>query len=245
MRDLTAITFINKLKSYQSDSEREKISRYYKSDNPGDKVIGVRMRNTFDLAKEFRDMPPGEIEKLLDSPYYESRMGAVSIMDFQVRGKNVTEERRRELYELYLAKHGLLNNWDFMDRAAPRVIGSYLYDYNKPRDILYKLAQSENPWERRTAIVSTAWFVRRGELDDTFKISELLLKDDHEYVQKAIGTWMRHAGKKDQEKLMNFLETHAAVMERQTLTTTMEKLDKKKKKYFRNKRKENLPEFEA
>jgi len=235
MTFFTAKEFIADLKSHQSDAEHKKIRRYFKADDPHNRVIGVRMKTTFDLAKKYIGMPAGEIVKLLDSPFYEARMGAVSIMDFQVRAKNVSQEHRRELYELYLNKHDRINNWDFMDRAAPRVVGSYLYDYDKPREILYKLAQSDNPWERRTAIVSTAWFIRKGELDDTFKIAEMLLGDDHEYVQKAIGTWLRHAGKQDQQKLLAFLEKHAPEMERQTLTTAMEKLDKEQKEYFRSK----------
>lgn len=206
MEQLTVKKFIAELKKHQSDDELKKIRRYFKADDPENRVIGVRMKHTFDLAKKYMDMPLEEIEYLLDSPFYEARMGAVSIMDFQVRRKNAGEENRRKLFELYLNKHDCLNNWDFMDRAAPRVLGSYLYDYEKPRDVLYQLAESVNPWERRTAIVSTAWFIRKGELDDTFKIAELLLNDDHEYVQKAIGTWVRHAGKQDENRLLEFLE---------------------------------------
>ena len=234
MSDLTASAFINELKSYQSDSEKDKIRRYYKVDDPENRVIGVRMKNTFDLAKEFIDMPVDEIENLFESPFYEARMGAVSIMDFRVRKKNISEELRKKLFDLYLKKHNRLNSWDFMDRAAPRVIGSYLYDYGKPRDILYKLAKSDNPWERRTAIVSTGWFIRKRELDDTFRLAELLLNDDHEFVQKAIGTWIRHAGKQNEDRLLEFLEEHAAKIQPTTLTIMMEKLTKEQKEYYRS-----------
>jgi 3-methyladenine DNA glycosylase AlkD len=231
---LTAKKFIERLKANQSDDEQKKIRRYFKADDPENRVIGVRMKHTFDLAKKFNDMPLDEIEKLLDSPWYESRMGAVSIMDFRVRRKDITEDQRKNVFDLYLNKHNRLNNWDFMDRAAPRVIGSYLFDYDKPRDILYKLAKSDNPWERRTAMVSTAWFIRKDELDDTFKIAEILLEDDHEYVQKAIGTWIRHAGKQDEDRLHEFLEKHASKIERTTLTTMMENLTKDQKEYYRS-----------
>jgi hypothetical protein len=37
-------------------------------------------------------MPFGEIERLLDSPYYEVRLGAVSIMDFRARAKHTSAE---------------------------------------------------------------------------------------------------------------------------------------------------------
>lgn len=43
--------------------------------------MGVRMGQVFAQAKEFMNMPPDEIEKLLDSPIHEIRIGAVSIKE--------------------------------------------------------------------------------------------------------------------------------------------------------------------
>lgn len=45
----------------------------------------VPKREVFGLAKVFIDMPPAEIERLLDHRQQEARVGAVSIMDFQAR----------------------------------------------------------------------------------------------------------------------------------------------------------------
>src|SRR4030095_6064715 len=107
---------------------------------------------------------------------------------------------RKALFDLYLRRHDRINNWDLVDRAAVYVVGSYLAD--KPRDVLYKLARSRKPWERRTAIVSTYYFVRQGDVDDTFRIAEILISDEHDLVQKAVGSWLREAGKKDQKRLL-------------------------------------------
>lgn len=232
---MNAANFIETLKSLQSDKEYEKISRYFDVDGKDNQIIGVRMKKIFDLSKENTEMPLDEVEKLLNSPFYEARMGALSILDFKARNKNITEVGHQELFDLYLNRHERINNWDFVDRAAPRVIGKYLYEFNKPRDILYQLAKSDNPWERRTAIYSTAWFLKNGELDDTFQIAEILLHDDHEFVQKGVGTWLRHAGKQDQQRLLNFLEENANKMPRTMLNVAVEKLDKEQKKYFRDK----------
>ena len=219
----TARSFIVQLKTHQSGTEREKIRRYFKSNDPGNKVIGVRMKQVFDLAKANIDMPHVEIEKLLGSPYYEARMGAVSIMDFQARSKKTSEDRRKELFDLYIKRHDRINNWDFVDRAAPHVVGGYLID--KPRDILYKLARSKNVWERRTAIVSTSYFIKHGDVNNTFKIAELLLRNDNEFIHKAVGSWLREAGKKDQQQLLKFLNKHATKMPRVMLRYAVEKLD--------------------
>lgn len=233
---MNADNFIETLKSLQSDKEYKKISRYFDADGKDNQIIGVRMKNIFDLAKENTAMPLDEVEKLLESPFYEARMGAMSILDFKARKKNISEFEHKKLYDLYLNRHDRINTWDFVDRAAPRVIGKYLYDFNKPRDILYELAKSNNPWERRTAIYSTAWLLKNGELDDTFRIAEILLRDDHEFVQKGVGTWLRHAGKKDEQRLLDFLEKHTPEMPRTMLNVAMEKLDKEQKKYFRDKK---------
>lgn len=232
---MNADQFVEQLKTWQSEKEYKKISRYFDADGHDNQIIGVRMKKIFDLAKENADMPLDEVEKLLESPYYEARMGAVSILDFKAQKKNITEAEHKQLFDLYLNRHDRINTWDFVDRAAGRVIGKYLYEFNKPRDILYDLARSENIWERRTAIYSTSWFIRKGELDDTFKLAEILLRDENEYIQKAIGGWLRHAGKQNEQRLLDFLEKHAADMSRTMLTIAMEKLTKEQKTYFRNK----------
>ena len=175
-------------------------------------------------------MPLAEINNLLDSDYYELRMGAVSIMDFQARDKKVSRDRKKELFDLYLNRHDRLNNWDFVDRAAYNVIGRYLED--KPRDILYELAKSTNVWERRTAIVSTYHFIKSGNVEDTFKISEILIYDDHELINKAVGSWIREAGKKNAAKLKAFLDKFAPTMPRVTLRYAIEKLDPESRKYY-------------
>src|SRR5690349_21980623 len=131
-----------------------------------------RMGDIFALAKVHRAMEPDEILRLLQEPALEPRIGAVSIMDFQARDRTATAERRRELYQLYIDNHDRIDNWGLVDRAAPYVVGGYLAD--KPRDPLYELARSHRPMERRTAIVATYFFIRRHDLEDTFRIGGIL-----------------------------------------------------------------------
>src|SRR5688572_17268590 len=232
--DVTAKQFIERLKALQSPKELEKIQRYFKSAEgeygEGDVFMGVRMGSLFKLSEEFIDMPPMEIEKLLESPIHEVRAGAVSIMNKQARSKKTVESRRKELYDLYLQRHDRINNWDLVDLGATFVIGRYLFD--KPRKVLYKLACSKDVWERRTAIVSTSYFIRNKQVEDTFNIAELLVDDKHDLIHKAAGGWIREAGKQARQKLYDFLDRYAASMPRTFLRYAIEHLDKKQKEYY-------------
>ncbi|MES1220663.1 MAG: DNA alkylation repair protein, partial [Bacteroidota bacterium] len=226
--------FLERLKTYQSETELKKIQRYFKSGKgeygEGDQFMGIKMGNLFALAKEFEGMPVTEIEKLLESPIHEVRAGGVSIMDKESRNKKTTMERRKEFYDLYMKRHDRINNWDLVDLGCLHMTGSYLFD--KSHAPLYKLAKSKNIWERRTAILSTCYFIRQGELEDTFKIAEILVHDKEDLIHKATGWMLRFAGDKDIKKLLAFLDKYAATMPRTLLRYSIEKFDAKKKAYY-------------
>jgi 3-methyladenine DNA glycosylase AlkD len=209
---------------------RLELLRPLKNDSEIGKIMGVPMGKVFALAKEFIGMSLDEIENLLESPVHEGRVGAVSIMDFEARNKKTSESRRKELFDLYIRRHDLINTWDLVDRSAPYVVGGYLFD--KSREILYKLARSKNMAERRTAIVSTYFFIRQNDLEDTFKIAEILVNDEDELIQMAVGGWLREAGKKDVQKLLGFLDKYAATMPRITLRYAIKHFDEEEKMFY-------------
>jgi 3-methyladenine DNA glycosylase AlkD len=192
--------------------------------------IGARMGDVFALAKEFTQMPLDEVEVLLDSAVHEVRVGAVSIMDFQGRSKRTPPKHRKELFDLYIGRHDRINTWDLVDRSAPHVVGRYLFD--KPRDILYKLARSKAVWERRTSIVATYYFIRQDDTAETFKLAEVLVNDDHDSMHKAVGGWVREAGKRDPAGLLDFLDRFAATMPRTALRYAVEHLDEAQRHHY-------------
>ena len=228
---LTVQSFMEQLVSLREKSPADN-SRFFKEMDKGTKFLGIRMSNIFALAKQCMQMPLAEVDKLLSSSYYEARMGAVSIMDFQARDKKVSDIRRKELYDLYMKRHDRINNWDLVDRSAPYVVGGYLAD--RSRAPLYKLAKSKDSCERRTAIVATYFFIRQNDIADTFKIAALLIHDKDDLVNKAVGSWIREAGKRDKQILLDLLDQYAATMPRVTLRYAVEKLDKKTKDKYMN-----------
>ena len=119
-----------------------------------------------------------------------------------------------------------------MDVSCHKVIGTYLMD--KPRDILYDLAKSPNWWERRIAVYSTLWFMRKGDLDDAFQLSELLINDEEHFIHTAVGGVLREAGKQDQERLIRILDQHASTMPRVALRYAIEHFDKPLRDHYLN-----------
>ena len=230
---LTAAHFLERLHALQSDDELRKIQRYFKTGEgeygAGDRFIGVRMGHVFNLAKEFIDLPPDEIETLLEDDVHEARAGAVSVMAKQASRKTTPPERRRALFDLYLRRHDRINNWDLVDLGAMHVVGRYLED--QARDVLYDLAGSSNLWERRTALYATFHFIRHGETADALAIAGRLVEDPEDLIQKATGAVLRAVGGKE---LLTFLDQHASRMPRTMLTTAMEHLTPEQKAHYRS-----------
>jgi DNA alkylation repair enzyme len=121
----TAGRYVERLQGHRSPADAAKRQRYLKSRaGDGDVVIGVRMKHVFELSKEFKEMPLGEIEELLESRIHEVRAGGVKIMAYQAASTTTPEGRRRELFELYLRRHDRINEgvrdaWSSGDAVQP------------------------------------------------------------------------------------------------------------------------------
>src|SRR5688572_12339836 len=121
-QELTAKQFIKRLEVLRSPQAAK--SHGHLASDKQDQIMGVRMGHIFALAKEFMNTSLDEVEKLLDNPIHEVRVGAVSIMDFQARSKKTSDGRRKELFDLYMRRHDRINTWDLVDRSAIWVVGS-------------------------------------------------------------------------------------------------------------------------
>ena len=194
--------------------------------------IGVKMGDIFKLAKQSVGMSLNEVEKLLRHDVHEARVGAASILDFIARDKKTTEKHHKEIYDLYINNHDYINTWDLVDRAAPYVVGGYLF--NKSRAPLYDLAKSGKPMERRTAITATYFFIRQNDTDDKFKIAAMLAGDSEKFVQTAVGSWLREAGKRDEVRLISFLKHYKENLSAIALRYAMEKLSPQQKENIKS-----------
>jgi 3-methyladenine DNA glycosylase AlkD len=186
----------------------------------GDQFIGVRVPALRRLVREFRGLTMADARQLLHSPIHEERLLALLILvDAYDRG---SELERSAIFRLYLDNTACINNWDLVDGSAPGIVGRHLE--TRPRKVLFELANSSDLWERRIAVLTAFWFIRRNEFDEILRLAEMLLRDRHDLIHKAVGWMLREAGKRDVTVLRGFLEQHAARMPRTMLRYAIEKL---------------------
>ena len=217
--------------------DARQLSRFFKTGKgqygAGDKFLGVRVPATRAIAKDFLDLGPGELNDLLDSEFHEHRFAALVVLVNQYKRAALAD--KEWFYDFYLAamRRGRINNWDLVDCSAEFIVGEYLYE--KPRDLLPRLARSGIVWERRIAVLSTFAFIKHGDASTTLLLAEQLLDDRHDLIQKAVGWMLREVGKRvDRELLLGFLRLHAAEMPRVMLSYATEHLDHAERVYFRS-----------
>jgi 3-methyladenine DNA glycosylase AlkD len=187
----------------------------------GDTVIGVSVPNARAIAGRSADLPIESVLWLLPSPIHEERL--VALLLLVRRFETADDELRERIFQAYLANTAHVDNWDLVDTSAPAIVGSYLLD--RPREPLRRLARSTSVWERRIAVVSTLAFIRAGDYDETFRLARILLRDEHDLIRKAVGWMLREVGKRDEPRLIAFLERHAHEMPRVMLRYAVERLD--------------------
>jgi len=194
----------------------------------GDIFIGIRVPVLRKLVKEFKDLPASEVEILLRSPIHEERL--LAILLFVRIFKNGDDDVKKDTYDLYLKSTEFINNWDLVDASAEHIVGAYLLDKNKAP--LYRLAQSKALWERRIAIISTFYFIKRHEFSETLKISNMLLADRHDLIHKATGWMLREIGNRDLKIEEKYLKALYKKMPRTMLRYAIEKFPEEKRQRY-------------
>jgi 3-methyladenine DNA glycosylase AlkD len=205
------------------DTSAERCAMFFKN-QPGqygehDQFMGIKVPTLRLIARQFSTLSLPEIQELLQSKFNEERLLAVFVLVNQYqKGEQTSKET---IFNFYLQNLSQVNNWNLVDSSAHLIIGAHLFNQN--RDLLIQLAQSNNLWERRIAIVSTWYFIRKQDLYWTFKIALLLLPDQHDLIHKATGWMLREAGKRDLTQLINFLNLYSTQMPRTALRYAIER----------------------
>lgn len=228
--DLKNLT--EELKEIQDPEKAKILLKFFKTGKgqygEGDIFLGIKVPEQRKIAKKYSSIPLDDISQLLKSKFHEFRLTSLLILVLKYKKEDF--KRKKEIVEFYLSHMEDINNWDLVDSSAPYILGDFLLD--KDKSILYRLAKSDNLWERRIAILSTFAFIKNNQFEDALNISEILLFDKHDLIHKAVGWMLREISKRDDRTEEEFLEKHYRIMPRTMLRYAIEKFDKDKRKFY-------------
>jgi len=219
------------LESLRNPEKAKLLGRYFKTGEgqyaDGDVFFGIMVPLQREVARKFYDLSLNALQKLLNSRIHEHRLTALFILVHKYSKAN--EEEKQDIVSLYLKNTKNINNWDLVDLSAPRILGQFLL--NKNRKILYNLAKG-HLWERRIAVLATFAFIRENDFKDALKLAEILLKDKHDLIHKAVGWMLREIGKRNLKTEERFLKQHCKAMPRTMLRYAIEKFPERKRKAY-------------
>jgi 3-methyladenine DNA glycosylase AlkD len=214
------------------------LSRYFKTGKgeygEGDVFLGITVPKQRVIASKYYQLADlANIAKLLESKVHEHRFTALEMLVFKYE-KAADEKVKKEIFDFYIKNRDGINNWDLVDTSAPYIIGDYLF--YRPRSLLYRLAKSKRLWDRRMAVVSNYLFIKSGDFADICALTEILMADSEPLIHKVCGWMLREMGKQNEIMLLNFLNKHYLEMPRIMLSYAIEKLPKKLKITYTDRR---------
>ena len=225
--------------SHENPSLVEGLSHFFKTApgqyGEGDKFLGIKVPTVREVVKnQWQNTTFEDLEECVTSEYHEMRLAALLTLVQIFKHAKKDERLQKQCIDFYLAHTQYINNWDLVDLSCYELLGSWLLNHD--RKLLYDLADNgKTIWEQRIGMVSTMQFLRHGELDDTYNIAEIFLEKPrplHDLLQKAVGWLLREAGKRDEQRLKDWLSTRYKTMPRTMLRYAIEKFPENERKSY-------------
>ena len=225
--------------SYENPSLVEGLSHFFKTApgqyGEGDKFLGIKVPMVREVVKnQWQNTTFEDLEECVTSEYHEMRLAALLTLVQIFKHAKKDERLQKQCIDFYFAHTQYINNWDLVDLSCYELLGSWLLNHD--RKLLYDLADNgKTIWEQRIGMVSTMQFLRHGELDDTYNIAEIFLEKPrplHDLLQKAVGWLLREAGKRDEQRLKDWLSTRYKTMPRTMLRYAIEKFPENERKSY-------------
>jgi 3-methyladenine DNA glycosylase AlkD len=196
----------------------------------GDRFLGVTVPSQRKIARKYyKEASLTDLDSLLESGIHEHRLTALLTLVLKYE-KAHGEDEKKAAVDLYLQKLDRVNNWDLVDSSAPKVLGAWLFD--RDRSILYELANSDNLWRQRVAVLATLYFIKLDDFTDTLRISERLLGHPHDLIHKAVGWMLREIGNREKNTEEAFLQKHYQDMPRTMLRYAIEKFEPEERRRY-------------
>lgn len=235
-KSASAVSALDKLVALGNARAAEFALRFFKTGEgqygAGDKFLGIRVPVLRTVARDFRDAGIEVAIPLLKSSWHEARaLGLMLMVRLYERSDEKTQKR---IYDLYLKSTKFINNWDLVDLSAENIVGPWLGSRPTERKrVLDRLAKSKSLWERRIAILATFHYIKQGDYAETLRIARILLEDEEDLIQKAVGWMLREVGKRiGEDKEESFLKKYYRQMPRTMLRYAIERFAEPKRKRY-------------
>ncbi len=224
----------------RSEPEKVKIfERFFKSGpgeyGEGDSFIGISVPDNRSISRHYSTLPYDQIATMIDHPIHEFRLAGFLALVQRYKSARRPDDQEA-IARQYISTCHKANNWDLVDLSAPYIIGKEL-TRGRCIDDIRLLADSQNLWERRVAVVSTLTAIRSGDLDIALEMCDRSINMPHPLMRKAVGWVLRECGKKDRSRLEQFLNDHIATISSVTLSYAIEHFSTEERLTCRNKRK--------
>lgn len=232
-------TLYNSILAKQDPNQVEGLSRFFKIGKgqygEGDKFLGIKVPVTREVVKQcWQETSFDDLEVCITSEYHEMRLAALLTLVQIFKHAKKDRTLQQQCIDFYLSHTLYINNWDLVDLSCYELLGTWLLD--KDRSLLYDLARDgKTIWEQRIGMVSTMQLIRHGQLDDTYAIADIFLAKAqplHDLLQKAVGWLLREAGKRDEQRLKDWLSTRYKSMPRTMLRYAIEKFSEEERSNF-------------
>lgn len=190
----------------------------------GDLFLGVKVPDQRAVAKEYyAKISLEELSELIASPYHEHRLTAL-IMLISKFEKTKDLTIKEEIINFYLKHLDFVNNWDLVDTICYKILGRYAFE-NQKENLLRELADSDQMWHKRIAVVGTMHYIKKGSFELTKEFVTQNLYHPHDLMHKANGWLLREMGNKNEAELISYLNQYYKEMPRTCLRYAIEKLD--------------------
>jgi 3-methyladenine DNA glycosylase AlkD len=221
------------LKKNVDEDYKKSIKRFFKE---GQEInfLGVRTPVVRKISKKYfsqvKDKSKVELlelcEELLERKFSEEK-GIAFNWTSRLKSKFKPSDFTR--FRKWLKKY--VRNWGHCDGYCSGVLGPFIESYPEFLPEVKKWTKSRNRWFRRaSAVLMISLLQDRKYLKDIFEISDLLLEDSDDLVQKGYGWLLKEASDLYQKEVFDYVMKNKKRMPRTALRYAIEKMPKKIRK---------------
>jgi 3-methyladenine DNA glycosylase AlkD len=216
----------------QADERTKNSTQYYFKERIV--VHGVKTVTINKMARQYfkvvehldKDSIYNLAERLMKTDYLEE---ASIAFDWVYRMRGNYEPGDFALFESWVER--FVNNWAKCDTFCNHAVGAFIEQFPEYLAGLKQWAKSANPWLRRASAVSLIMPARKGFfLKDVLDISDSLLAEREDLVQKGCGWMLREAGKLHQDEVFGYILSNKASLPRTTLRYAIERMPPEKRR---------------